>query len=280
MSDVMAALARIRVVLVEPAGARNVGSTARVMKNFGLSRLVLVNPQCEPMGEEARRMAVHGDDLLQQAVIVSSLPKALEGCQRAIATTGRPRAENISLELPEVALPWLLPPTDRPTTEWGQSALLFGPEERGLSNHELVYAHRCIQIPSNAAYPSLNLAQAVGVCGYVLYRAALASPNLDISAQGVDVCSKIANNNTDSLADLENIEQYFQHLESLLLKIGYLYPHTALSRLEKFRRLLHRAAPSEQELAMLRGILRQMDWALTTHPVSPPEPPEDSTHLP
>ncbi|MDX2099503.1 MAG: RNA methyltransferase [Leptolyngbyaceae cyanobacterium bins.59] len=87
-------LAKIRIVLVEPAGPLNVGSVARVMKNMGLHHLVLVNPQCDPLSFEARQMAVHAGEVLESAVRVDSLPEALQGCQRAIATTGRPHTRS------------------------------------------------------------------------------------------------------------------------------------------------------------------------------------------
>ncbi|MGL4881556.1 MAG: TrmH family RNA methyltransferase, partial [Waterburya sp.] len=82
-------LSNIRIVLVEPAGELNVGSIARIMKNMGLSQLILVNPKCDRLSENARKMAVHAVDILEKAQIVDSLPIALAGCQRAIATTVR-----------------------------------------------------------------------------------------------------------------------------------------------------------------------------------------------
>ena len=263
----------IRIILVEPAGPLNIGSVARVMKNMGLRRLVLVNPHCNLLGAEARQMAVHGVDLLEAAQTVTTIPEALQGCQRAIATTARVRTPETQLETPEEALPWLLSDSAgngaRNHSTDIQSALIFGPEDRGLSNRELNYAQRFIQIPANPAYPSLNLAQAVAVCGYVLYRSAQAAAvetaaeplgaNLPKTIFGEGRAEKTSLSLT---ADLGNLEGYYQHLEAILLKIGYLYPHTAESRMEKFRRLLHRARPSEQEVAMLRGILRQVEWAL------------------
>lgn len=252
-----AALAQIRIVLVEPAGALNLGSVARIMKNMGLHQLVLVQPHCHPSDDLARQMAVHGGDVLAAAQIVESLSAALVGCQRAIATTGRDRSGDSLLELPEVVLPWLLPPNPSPTF---QAALIFGPEDRGLSNAELNYAQRYLRIPSSDAYPSLNLAQAVAVCCYLLRRLALDAPPMPSSGAGVPVT--LGPEFPEDAAPLEQIEGFFQQLETLLLAIGYLYPHTAASRMEKFRRLLHRAAPNGQELAMLRGILSQMAWVL------------------
>jgi len=137
-------LSNIRIVLVEPAGELNVGSVARIMKNMGLTNLVLVNPQCDLNSEDARKMAVHAVDVLENAKIFDSLPLALAGCQRAIATTVRSRSVPIKLEPAPTALPWLLTPNIN-------SALLFGAEERGLSNDELKYAQRFITVASNHA---------------------------------------------------------------------------------------------------------------------------------
>ncbi|MDB9526683.1 RNA methyltransferase [Oscillatoria sp. CS-180] len=242
-------LKHIRIVLVEPAGALNVGAAARVMANMGLTELVLVNPQCDPQGNEARLMAVHAAEILEQALVVTTLPEALTGCVRAIATTSRDRALNTDMELPEIALPWLLKPAEVEES----TALIFGPEDRGLSNEELNYAQRFVRIPSDADYPSLNLAQAIALCCYELARAAEPRHQPTIRSEPIYPQASVP---------LDKLEGFHQHLEAVLLKIGYLYPHTADSRMEKFRRFFLRAAPTHQELAMLRGILRQMEWAL------------------
>lgn len=233
------ALEKVRIILVEPAGPLNVGSIARVMKNMGLNQLILVNPHCDRLSEEARRMAVHGIDVLEQAQEINSLPEALQGCQRVIATTARSRSLPTRLETPRDALPWLL-------TDSLNSALIFGPEDRGLNNEELNYAQRFVCIPANPEYPSLNLAQAVAICSYELYDATQTTTPAPFS--------------TPEPASFEVLEGYYQHLEDVLLKIGYLYPHTANARLEKFRRLYHKANLTTEEVAMLRGILRQIDW--------------------
>ncbi len=263
-------LSVVRIVLVEPAGALNVGSVARVMKNMGLTQLVLVNPQCDPLGEEARQMAVHATDLLEAATQVQTLPEALQGCQRAIATTARERAADTPLQSPRQGLPWLLE-TPAPNVLPYPGALIFGPEDRGLNNVELNYAQRFVRIPSNPAYPSLNLAQAVAVCSYELYQLALTASPTGAIAPSVTVSTPLASTplvEGPNPAALDVLEGYFQQLESLLLKIEYLYPHTASSRMEKFRRLYKRAAPSELEVAMLRGILSQVEWALRSDSAS------------
>ena len=278
-------LAHIRIVLVEPAGPLNIGSAARVMKNFGLQHLVLVNPHCNPLGEEALQMAVHAKDLLQQAQVVDSIPAALDGCYSAIATTARPRDINTPLEPPEQALPSLLKPTQQ--SQQSTRALIFGPEDRGLSNEELIHAQRFVKISTSPTYSALNLAQAVAICCYELYRAAetisqLEQPELSAPSDSAQNLTKtrrttplsvkqteshLPNAESDSLpsnqAKLNELEGYYQHLESVLLLVEYLYPHTAASRMRKVRQLLQRASPTSAEVALLRGMLRQVEWALS-----------------
>lgn len=252
-------LSRIRIILVEPAGPRNIGSVARVMKNMGLTQLVLVNPQCDPLGPEALQMAVHAKDLLETARQVASLPEALQGCQRAIATTGRVQTQEVKLELPREGLPWLVAgPLE--------TALIFGREDRGLSNEELQYAHRYIRIPTSPAYVSLNLAQAVAICCYELHQLTQEPP--ETRQRPSDGALLPSAPRFSPPAAMDTLEQYYQQLETLLLQVGYLYPHTAPSRMKKFRQLFNRAQPSDQEIAMLRGILSQIEWAVQHLPRS------------
>ncbi len=243
-----ATLANIQIVLVEPAGALNIGSIARVMKNMGLCQLVLVNPHCDHLGDEARQMAVHAQDVLDLAKVVGTLPEGLVGCRGAIATTARTRTLSTPLEHPRIALPWLVE-----LAQQGPVALIFGPEDRGLNNIELNYAQRFLSIPANPAYPSLNLAQAVAICCYELYQLVSSKDSSLPDSSGFT---------PDTPAAFETLEAYYQQLETLLLRVGYLYPHTADSRMQKFRRLFSRAMPSSAEVAMLRGILSQVEWAL------------------
>lgn len=231
---------QVRIVLVEPAGALNVGSIARVMKNMGLDALWLVNPQFD-LGSDryaraARDMAVHGQEILEGAVIVDELPQALADCQRAIATTGR---SDTKVEPPASALEWLVQPNAETV------AIVFGREDRGLTNDELALCQRNVQIPVSASYPSLNLAQAVAICCYELRLVLVEASN--------------SNNQTD-LANIEHVEAYYQDLETVLVKIGYLHPHTAFSRMQKLRHLFNKAELTKLEVDMLRGMIRQINW--------------------
>jgi tRNA/rRNA methyltransferase len=236
-------LANIQIILVEPAGARNIGSIARVMKNMGLSQLVLISPECDHLGDEARHMAVHGLDVLEGAIVHPDLPTALKGVHRAVATIGRDTDRVV--ESPRSVLPWLVAQTQH-STQMG--AVIFGREDHGLSNEQLKYAQRYLSIPAHPEYVSLNLAQAVGVCAYELYQASLEEPSVPIAPIVP--------------AALDQLEAYFQQLEVLLLKIGYLHLHTATSRMATLRELVKRSDPSVQDVAMLRGMIRQAEWAL------------------
>lgn len=246
MSAAPSALNLIRIILVEPAGAANVGSVARVMKNMGLQHLIVVNPHCDPLCQEARWMAVHAQDRLENAQQVTSLPEALVGCERAIATTAR-RQRHLAIEPqpPDLALPWLLEGSS-------PSALIFGPEDRGLNNQELNYAQRFLSIPTSDEYAALNLAQAVAVCCYELRRLLLNREPPPVSAPS-----------TELGASLDQLEAYYEQLEELLLEVGFLYPHTAQPRMMKLRRILNRAQPSDPDVALLRGMIRQINWKLS-----------------
>ncbi|MBE9102404.1 RNA methyltransferase [filamentous cyanobacterium LEGE 07170] len=247
----MERLQQVRVVLVEPAGPLNVGAIARILKNMGLHQLFLVNPQCDPHGAHARQMAVHAQDVLHGAQIVPTLADALRNCRRVIATTGREQTTlNVTLEPPSQCLPWLLM-DDTP------GALVFGREDRGLANEELNQAQRCLYIPSDPIYPSLNLAQAVAICAYELRMGALGTRVPD---QAPSVIADLPS--TASPAPHEQLEGYLQDLEALLLTVGYLHPHTRGSRMEKIRQIYQRSLPSDNDIALLRGMIRQMRWAL------------------
>jgi tRNA/rRNA methyltransferase len=230
-----------------------------VMKNMGLQHLWLVKPHCDPLSDPARQMAVHGLEVLLNAQTVITLPEALVGCQRVMATTARSQPLQVQSLSPRQGLPWLIrTPFQQP------AALVFGPEDRGLSNAELNYAQQYITIPAHADYTSLNLAQAVAVCCYELYQSSLQP----IAPTEMALSTGYTREGTPEgePSSFANLEAYYRHLEALLLDIGYLHDHTSNARMRKLRRLLNRAQPTEAEIAMLRGMLSQVEWALKHRP--------------
>ncbi len=217
---------------------------------MGLTQLWIVSPRCCPQSELAYRWAVHGKEVLQAATVCDRLSTALEGCQRVFATVGR--------DVADLALPCWPPRQGLPhLLGVGTAALVFGREDRGLTNQELALAQGLIRIPTADPYPSLNLAQAVGVCCYELWCAA--SNPTGTFAQ-------------ESAVSFERLQGFYDHLEQLLLRVGFLYPHTAARRMEKVRSLLGRAYPTEAEVALLRGMVRQLEWAIDQVSNSDPFP--------
>jgi tRNA/rRNA methyltransferase len=227
------------VVLVEPAGPLNVGSVARLCANFEVAELRLVAPRCDHLGAEARLLAVHGAWVLEQARLFPSLAAALADCRRVVATSGRRDGEPLPLLAPEPALHWLRQGS-------APLALVFGREDRGLSNDELLQAGRLLTLGSGAAYPSLNLSHAVAMVLHS-WRGLQAPPH---SAQPPpEPCQR------------QEIEAMLGDAENLLLEVGFLHRHTAQARMAKLRGLLQRAQASSEEVALVRGMVRQLRWA-------------------
>jgi tRNA/rRNA methyltransferase len=245
------------VVLVEPAGPLNVGSIARLCANFGVAELRLVAPRCDPTGEEARRMAVHGAGMLERARLFPTLAAALADCRRVVASSGRCSGEPLPLHDPATALAWLRQPASSAATALSPLALVFGREDHGLSKEELLQAGRLLCIGTAGSYGSLNLAQAAAIVLHQwqqLGHPHPASPPPSLpprppSPRGPDPCERAS------------LEGMLTDAEALLLEVGFLYPHTAAARMAKLRALLQRSQPGDGEVALLRGMVRQLRWA-------------------
>ncbi len=253
----------IVVVLVEPAGELNVGSVARLCANFAIDELRLVAPRCDPHGPEARRMAVHGLPMLERARHFANLAEALADCARVVATSGRGEGEPLALHGPGEALGWLLahnPEAHRGAgSERTPAAIVFGREDRGLSNDELLQAGRLLQIATGPAYASLNLSHAVAVVLHELQRLRTSSgPGQAAEPAGAEPAPR------------GELEATLRDAEELLLEVGFLLPHTARSRMAKLRALLQRAQVQPGELALLRGMVCQLRWA-SRRPCPPPQ---------
>ena len=245
----------LAVVLVEPAGPLNVGSVARLCANFAIEQLRLVAPRCDHLGPEARQMAVHGEALLEQATLYPDLAAAIADCQRVVATSGRIETESLPLSEPGPALRWLCQDTSsQETSNNRMAALVFGREDRGLSNAELLQAGRVVRLATSEAYASLNLSHAVAICLHEL-QACRTQPH-PVAASPAPAAT-----NDGVLCNRGALEAALADAEALLLEVGFLYPHTAAARMAKLRALLQRAQVQEPEVALLRGMVRQLRWA-------------------
>lgn len=245
------------VVLVEPAGPLNVGSVARLCANFAIAQLRLVAPRCDHLGPEARLMAVHGEHLLEGAQLFPDLAAALADCRRVVATSGRLETESLPLSGPGPAMRWLAELEAQAPEQ--PAALVFGREDRGLSNAELLQAGRLVRLGSSAAYPSLNLSHAVAICLHAL-REGNSSGKVSPQAITADRAPDTATTTAEP-CPRGDLEAALADAEALLHQVGFLYPHTAEARMAKVRALLQRAQVSDAEVALLRGMVRQLRWA-------------------
>ena len=243
-------------MLVEPAGPLNIGSVARLCANFGVSELRLVAPRCDHLSEQALQMAVHGQALLQAAVVVPDLLTAINDCRRTVGSCGRLDHGEIPLQTPEQALGWLLASDGSASSANAPVALVFGREDRGLSNSELRLCQRVVCLQSGKAYPSLNLSHAVAV---VLHE--LARLNTGTTA------SRSIDPPSPDPAGAQALSAFLDDASDLLLEAGFLLEHTAAARMAKVRDLLQRATVRAEEVALLRGMVRQLRWAIRAeHP--------------
>lgn len=233
----------IRIVLVATSHPGNIGSTARAMKTMGFHRLYLVKPKSFP-DPRAHELSAGADDLFQHTVVTDSLAEALTGCQLVLATSARPR---------ELALPGLTPAACASliaeTKDNTEIAIVFGREHAGLTNDELLHCHYHINIPSNPAFSSLNLAQAVQIIAYEL-RMKLLSPVADVEMH------------PEKQATAEEVEQFYAHLREVLVAIDFLKLSNPKKLVQRLRRMFNRIKLEQVEVSILRGILTHINASI------------------
>jgi TrmH family RNA methyltransferase len=243
-------LQNIRVVLVNTSHAGNIGGAARAMKNMGLSRLVLVDPQDFPSPNAVAR-ASGATDVLDSAQVVETLEEALVGCSLVFGTSARDRR-----------IPWPLLDPRETGSACGEVALVFGREYAGLTNEELQRCQYHVHIPSDPEFSSLNLAAAVQVIAYEVRMAWLAANNQPSKQEKLE---------TTSMLDVQpvtadELEHYYGHLEQTLIEIGFLDPQKPRHLMPRLRRLYGRSGISKLEMNILRGILTETQKAVRGEP--------------
>lgn len=243
-------LNNVRIVLVNTTHTGNIGAAARAMKNMGLSRLTLVAPKQQPDAEAYARSS-RADEILDQAVIVDDLEAAIADCQLVIGTSARQRNLCWPLITPrqmadEAAKASMAQPD-------AQIALVFGREDRGLTNEELALCHFHVNIPTDESFSSLNVAAAVQVLVYELRVKwlELQDATLPDWQDEWDV----------DWADAAGVERFYQHLEQVLTDLDFYDPENPRNLMQRLRRLYQRARLDQTELNILRGILTATEKA-------------------
>jgi tRNA (cytidine32/uridine32-2'-O)-methyltransferase len=244
----------IRIVLVNTSHPGNIGGVARAMKNMGLSQLYLVEPRQYP-DEQAEWRAVSAADVLENAVVTSTLAEAIGDCQFVVGTSARERR-----------IPWpILDPRQcaervAEVSSTAQVAILFGREDRGLTNEELKVCNLHLSIPTAAAYSSLNLAMAVQIVCYEL-RMLLIQNDLPVAED----------DQWDTpFSTSENMERFYAHLEQTLIAVEFLDPAAPRQLMSRLRRLYSRVRLDEMELNILRGILTETQkWVKKARQIGP-----------
>jgi TrmH family RNA methyltransferase len=235
----------VRIILVRPSHPGNIGSVARAMKTMGLTELVLVSPEKFPH-EEAVALATHAQDILNDAVVVNNITEALENITYVYATSANSRDVEINCFNPKEAALDIKQRIQKNNLKNNYKiAILFGPENHGLNNQDLLVANSLIKIPTQESYHSLNLAAAVQIVAYELLMASHENP----------------------LATVPELEGFYAQLEKLCESTGFLDPKRPGQLMERFRRLYNRTELDHVELNILRGFLKAVASKLDKHDI-------------
>ncbi|MBW1913818.1 MAG: RNA methyltransferase [Deltaproteobacteria bacterium] len=228
----------VAIVLVEPQIPENIGAAARAMHNMDLHRLILVNPKNPDQDRILKLATAHSADVIDRMEVYEDLQEALGLFQFIAGTTARTGTARPTLKNPRSLAQELIE-----VSQENSVAILFGPEDRGLSNDQLRYCHTITTIPTSS-FSSLNLAQAVLVISYEIFLAS----------------GEWQSENTPRLANSFELEGMYGHLKEVLTKIGFLNPQNPEHWMLFIRRMFSRMGMRSKEVRTLRGICRQIDW--------------------
>ena len=228
----------ISIVLVDTLQPGNLGSVARAMKNMGLEQLKLVRP-CDRQSGECQKMAVGAYDIVQEAQVFPSLREALATEHVVIGTTSaRGRRQKQRLLTPRE----LAPKIKNYASEQNVS-LVFGSERRGLNDQQISLCQYLVRIPSDPDFPTLNLAQAVLIVAYEIFAES----------------SRDGGRSPELVTETER-QEMFDHMEQVLIRIGFLSQSNPGHIMRSIRRFLGKAELTERDVQIVRGIMSQMDW--------------------
>ena len=226
----------INIVLVDTIHPGNIGSVARAMKTMGLSRLSLVNPRIFPSGE-ANALSGNATDVLESANIYSSIKDAIKDSTFVYATSSRDR----SIQWPIMDASSAAEKISNEVASDKEISIIFGKEDRGLTNTELEYANNLIEIPANPEYPVLNLAMSAQIICYEIFKV-YNSDNIKEWRDYPEVNS-------------EQLQRLIDHFIDTAVKIDVIDPDNPKKILSRIKRMFTRLQPDEMEASFMRGFL-------------------------
>jgi len=231
-------LNNIAVVLNRPRIPENIGAAARAMMNMGVRRLIVVDPQnCEL--DRVCKLATHAAlDVVEQMEVVPDLKAALNDFHYVVGTTARLGGERRTISIPAKLAEKLVP-----ISENNRIAILFGPEDRGLTNEDIRNCHFLVNIPT-ADFSSLNLAQAVMIICYEMFRYTTQKPKESMPR----------------LANRFELDSMYAVLQDVLTRISFINPQNPDYFMNNFRQFFSRLPLRAKEVQIIRGICRQIDW--------------------
>jgi len=231
-------LDHISIILVNPQIPENIGAVARAMNNMGLYRLVLVGPMNRDLPRMGKMAKGSSMDIIERMDVYDNLEEALGHHQYVIGTTAR-----IGSHRPAITNPRRLAQNLLSISQNNLVAILFGPEDCGLSNQQLRYCHTIATIPTSL-FSSLNLAHAVMIVCYEIFLAS----------------KETAPNPLPRLANKFELEAMYEHMRDVFVKIGFINPQNPEHWMLNVRRFLSRIPLRARDVRVLRGICRQIDW--------------------
>ena len=231
---------QVQIVLVETSHPGNIGSVARAMKTMGLQNLVLVKPRNFP-SKEAFVLSGNAQDLIEQAVVVNTLDEAIKNCTNIYATSARTR----SISWPIITAEMAGIEINKFVREGTKTSIIFGREDRGLTNEELQKANKHILIPSSEDYPVLNIAMSVQVIAYEIFKNA--DIEVDIDWQDYPELNS------------EELSMLIDHFIDTSYKLNLFDEDNAKKILVRIKRMFTRLKPDKMEGNFLRGFLTRIN---------------------
>ena len=237
---------QVKIILIETSNSGNIGSTLRAMKTMGFGNLCLVNPKKFP-SEEVTALAANASDLINTVEVVNNLEEALDGCNLVVGTSSRDRKVPWPNESIISASPKIIAEADKDNTV----AILFGREDRGLTNDELQRCNLHVHIPANEDYPVLNVAMSVQVICYQLL--------IDKT-----LCSEVKKNThwDVPLAETNHVNRLIEHFTEVAEKLEVFNKGNPRQIGARIKRLFTRIGLDEMEVNFMRGFLSAIEKKL------------------